>query len=99
MKRRKTIGEDPLDAVVPHMSSRAAVAEPEEPKQRRRRVTFHLSVEIMDRARNAVYWEPGLTMTDLAEQGITAAVEKLEKKRGELYPPRPAELKGGRPVK
>ncbi|MCX6615994.1 MAG: hypothetical protein NTZ98_07830 [Acidobacteria bacterium] len=102
MAKRKTIGENPLDAVVPRAPSRApaAVAEARElPRPTKERMTFHLPVEVMERAKNAVFWTPGLTLADLAAQALTEAVDKLERKRGELFPPRKAELKGGRPMK
>ena len=98
--KRKTIGENPLDAVVPRAPSRAAVAEPEKvPKQAKERMTFHLPVEVIERAKNAVYWTPGLTLADLASLALTDAVDRLEKKRREAFPRRKAELKGGRPIK
>jgi hypothetical protein len=53
----------------------------------------------MDRAKNAVYWTPGLTLADLAAEALSGALEKLEKKRGEPFPARTSELKGGRPMK
>jgi len=98
--KRRTIGDNPLDAVVPRASSSAAVAEPENGRAKaKERMTFHLPVQVMDRAKNAVFWTPGLTLTDLAAQALTEAVDRLEKKRGEVFPPRKAELKGGRPMK
>ncbi len=101
--KRRTIGDNPLDAVIPRAPSRAAaaVAEPEEgpPKQAKERMTFHLPVEVMERAKNAVYWTPGLTLADLAAQALTDAVDRLEKKKGEPFPPRKADLKGGRLMK
>lgn len=102
-KRKTTIGDNPLDAVVPRgpSGSAVAVAEPEQetPRQAKERMTFHLPVEVMERAKNAVYWTPGLTLADLAAQALTEAVDRLEKKKGETFPPRKAELKGGRPMK
>jgi hypothetical protein len=62
-------------------------------------MTFHLPVEVMERAKNAVYWTPGLTLADLAAQALTDAVDRMEKKKGESFPPRKADLKGGRPMK
>jgi hypothetical protein len=77
-----------------------AVAEPEEaPRPAKERMTFHLPVEVMERAKNAVYWTPGLTLADLAAQALTDAVDRMEKKKGESFPPRKADLKGGRPMK
>lgn len=95
--KRRTIGDNPLDTVIPRAPSEAAVAEPEAPKKER--MTFHLPVEVMDRAKNAVYWTPGLTLADLAAQALTDTVDRMEKKKGEPFPPRKAELKGGRPMK
>lgn len=65
----------------------------------KQRITIHLSKGVIDRAKNAVYWEPGLTMTELAEEALKKELDRLEKKRGEQYPQRKgATLKGGRPV-
>lgn len=100
--KRRTVRENPLDAVVPPTPSGAlAAAKPREgaPSQAKQRMTFHLPVEVMERAKNAVYWTPGLTLTDLAAQALTDAVDRSEKKKGEPFPPRKAELKGGRPIK
>ena len=67
--------------------------------QAKERMTFPLPVEVMERAKNAVYWTPGLTPADLAAHALTDTVDRLEKKKGELFLPRKAELKGGRPMK
>src|ERR1035437_2276025 len=96
----KTIRGNSLDPVVPRSPSRlTAVAGPEEeaPKQAKERMTFHLPLEVMERAKNAVFWTPGLTLAELATQALTDAVNRLEQKRGEAFPPRKADLKGGRP--
>jgi len=86
LPKRRTIGDNPLNAVIPGAPSRAAaaVAEP---------------VEVKERAKNAVFWTPGLTLANLAAQAFTNAVDRLEKKRGEAFPPRNLEPKGGRPMK
>ncbi len=60
---------------------------------------MHLSVDLIDRVKNAVYWTPGLTLAGLAEDALSKAVERLERERKEPFPPRKAELKGGRPLK
>jgi hypothetical protein len=102
-RSKSTIGQNPLDAVIPRVNARAAVAEMEKPQAKERgtfqRMTFHLPVEVMDRAKNAVYWTPGLTLAELASKALTDAVDRLEKQRKEPFPPRKAELKGGRPMK
>lgn len=96
MARRRTIGTNPLDAVIPtHREEKTASPS----KVMKERLTVHLPVDLIDRIKNAVYWTPGLTLAGLAEEALTAAVEKLERQRGEPFPPRKAELKGGRPLK
>lgn len=62
------------------------------------RLTINLSIDLIERVKNAVYWTPGLTMSSLAEQALLQAVDTLEKKRGEPFPHRAEELRPGRPV-
>lgn len=119
MAPRKTIGDNPLDAVIP------AFGLPEAPPKGPRgpfgtiegrpaprrldareparvtkeRLTVHLPVDLIDRVKNAVYWTPGLTLAGLSEDALRKAVDRLEKERGEPYPARRSELKGGRPLK
>jgi hypothetical protein len=63
------------------------------------RLTVHLSQELINRIRNAVYWTPGLTLADLGEDAFTRVVAEREKQRGGAFPQRKEELKGGRPIK
>ena len=66
----------------------------------KQRVTIHMSVELIDRVKNAVYWEPGLTLTEFAERAFDRELKKWEKEWGESYPQRrDYRLKGGRPLK
>jgi hypothetical protein len=52
----------------------------------------------MDRAKNASYWTPGLTLASLAEAGIRAELERLEKAHGKRFKARERDLVGGRPL-
>ena len=113
MTPRRTIGEDPLDAYfsprkpqearkapVPGKTTRKATERPQEaPRAGKDRLTVHLPPEVIDRAKNAVFWTPGLTLAGLAEEAFVEALEKLEKKNGGPFKPRTSELKGGRPMK
>jgi hypothetical protein len=105
---RRTIGENPLDALVPpptetrkaKASPRKATERPQEaPRTAKERLTVHLPMEVIERARNAVFWTPGLTLAGLAETAFVEALHKLEKTNGGPFPRRKADLKGGRPVK
>ncbi len=77
----------------PPEGSRRERAHPKE------RLTVHVPAELSGRAKNAVYWTPGLTLARLAERALTAELERLEAGRGEPFPERAEELRGGRPVK
>jgi hypothetical protein len=109
MAKRRTIGDNPLDAVVPDpraMPQRFAspVSESGGTNERasrviKERLTVHLPLDLIDRVKNAVYWTPGLTLAGLAEEAFAKAVDRLERERKEAFPPRRAELKGGRPLK
>ena len=95
-RRRRTIGEDPLDALVPPPSEPNPEGTPR--RASKVRATFHLPDDVLEGARNAVYWTPGLTLAGLAESALREALRKLEADRGKPFPPREAELQGGRPV-
>jgi hypothetical protein len=68
------------------------------------RATFHLPVDLMDEARNAVVFLAGpperLTLASLTETAIRRELERLSKKHheGKGFPRRSGELKGGRPI-
>ena len=110
-RRRKTIGNSPLDTVVPHREPEGGSPVPSARTERQRareedpdrvakeRLTVHVPVELIDRVKNIVYWTPGLTLARLAEEALTKEVEKREQERGEPFPHRAEELKGGRPLK
>src|ERR1700758_4602530 len=98
MARKSTIGANPLDAVVPPQP-RDTPAEAEPQEAAKERVTFKLSLDLIERIRDAVYWTPGATMTRLMEEALTAYLEKLERNRGNAFPRRTGAVRTGRPVK
>ena len=67
-------------------------------KKSKQRLTIQLTGDLLDRAKNAVYWTPGLTLASLAEEGLKHVVERIEEERGSSFPHRKKELKGGRPI-
>lgn len=113
MAKRKTIGENPLDAVVPkptanpqetrralkNESSSSPKASQKSAGTRKERLTIHLPITLIERAKNAVYWTPGLTLAKLAEKALEQTLESLEKQHKGPFLPRTEELKGGRPLK
>lgn len=63
------------------------------------RLTVQIDETVIERARNAVYWTPGLTLSAFVEKALVRALFGLEEQRGEAFPNRQKDLKAGRPVK
>ena len=66
--------------------------------QKQEKLTVHLTHDLIERVKNAAYWNPRLTIASIAEVGVRYAIEQVEKENGGAYPPRESELKGGRPI-
>ena len=104
-KHRKTIQNDPLDALVsptPDAKEETVGSDERAPVAKlgkKLRLTVHLPPDLIDRAKNVVYWTPGLTLAGLAEQALSDAVDARERDHGQPFPTRTEELKGGRPLK
>lgn len=63
------------------------------------RFTFHLPEDLMERAKNAAFWSsPRVTLASMAEAGLRAELDRLEKKNGGAFKARERELVGGRPI-
>ena len=66
---------------------------------KKERVTFQLPVELIEKARDAVYFTPGLTMAQLMGDALVAQLKRTVKKRGKPFPSRGGKtLRTGRPV-
>lgn len=66
---------------------------------KKERITIHLPIDLIDRVKNAVFWEPGLTLTAFAQDAFEKALHEREFNRGQPYPERKERLlKSGRPV-
>lgn len=64
----------------------------------RKQIAVTLPADIVERAKNIVYWEtPGVTLAGLVQEGLTKAVERWERTNGGPYKARPEELQAGRP--
>ncbi len=66
--------------------------------QKKEKLTVHLTHDLIERVKNAAYWNPRLTIASIAEIGVRYAIEQVERENGGAYPPRESELKGGRPI-
>ena len=129
-KRRSSIGENPLDSLVPVQAAAAASKRGLQPatgsakrgprlefgaartggtlgatekttpeRVQKARFTFHLPEDLMERAKNAAFWSsPRVTLASMAEAGLRAELDRLEKKNGGAFKARERELVGGRPI-
>lgn len=104
-KKNKTIQQSPLAEYLngnskKGLAKKTAIEPKAEQKSLKQRVTIHLSIDLIDKVKNAVYWEPGLTLTEFAQQALARELKRYEKEWGEEYPQRKDyQLKGGRPLK
>ncbi|MCY3974617.1 MAG: hypothetical protein OXF02_03625 [Simkaniaceae bacterium] len=74
----QTIDENPLDALVEKREDEM----PDKGKNGRGgkdRLTITISNETLERARDAVFWVRGATLTGLVERGVEPAIEELAK--------------------
>ena len=111
MPRRRTINENPLGALIGEKDKEA----PERGKRSeggRSRITISIPNETLERARDAVFWTRGETLSGLMERGVEMAIEELAKGKilrdeetgkvikgkNDPFPGRLLELKAGRPV-
>lgn len=68
------------------------------------RATLYLSVDVLEEARNAAVHLAGfparLTLTKLADTALRAELARLKAQynQGQDFPPRDADLQGGRPI-
>jgi hypothetical protein len=108
--KRSTIKNDPFALVVPEPAEArdepppvpaptpAPPPVPRSDPHRKERLTVHLTHDLIERGKNAAYWNPRLTIAGIAERGIVGAIAEVEQENGGPYPPREGELKGGRPI-
>ena len=65
---------------------------------RKSRFTFNLPDALVEHARAAVFYTPGLNLSVLVEQALETELRRLERARGEEFPRRTAPIRTGRPA-
>lgn len=73
--------------------------EEKRPPPGKQRISLQLPAELIERARDAVYWTPGLTLNELAEVAFTHTLSCMEVLQAGPFPPRAGPLKVGRQVR
>lgn len=111
MAKRSTIGDNPLDAVIPVSGNGASKparreAAPQPPRPSRKvRATFHIPEDLLEEARDAAVALSGpphrLTLATLAETALRNELDRLKREHngGSAFPEREeGSLRGGRPI-
>jgi len=65
----------------------------------KQQVSLRLPAELVERAKDTIYWTPGLTLNRLAEIAFLNTLDCMEALRGGAFPPRSGPLKVGRQVR
>lgn len=65
-------------------------------RSRTARLQVLLDEDVVERAKRAVFWTPGLTLTALVEEALVREVARLEAERGTPFEPRTGRLTPGR---
>ena len=63
------------------------------------RLAVAIPPELLERAKNAVFYTPGLTLAALTEIALVGQLDKMERKNGGPFPVRTSALRVGRPVR
>jgi hypothetical protein len=71
-------------------------AEPER-KAKSEKISLPIPVELIERVRDAAYWER-MTLASIIEEALTDKLDRMEKGRGAPYEPRTGKLHTGRPL-
>lgn len=106
-RSRPALGVDPLDTLLGESGAAGRPKGPAvDPSSRQKvRATFHLSHALVDEARNATVALSGppirLTLARFVEEALRRELQRLREVHdaGSPFPPRDAELTGGRPIR
>lgn len=98
-RRSGSLGANPLDAVLQRVSPAPSPAAAAPSTQRPVSVSVAIQPDLLERARDAVYWTPGLTLAGVANLGLSLALEQLERENhGKPFPRRAGPVPTGRRV-
>jgi hypothetical protein len=90
---------EPTPAAAPDGAAANHAAPEAPPPAAAWRLTFHLPAAVLERAKNAVYHTPGLTLAALGVTALTRELDRLEEQRGQPFPTRNGPIRTGRPIR
>lgn len=67
--------------------------------KKKEKLSLEIEPDLANRIKNAVYWNPRLTVTKVAEEALRKAIVKIEQEHGKPYPQRDSDLKPGSRVR
>lgn len=99
--RVSTMERDPFASVIPEYAEKVTSKSPAPVNGggRRGKLSVALDADLINRVKNAAYWNPRLTIAKIAEHGIKKAIEEIENENGGRYKQRESSLKSGYPMK
>lgn len=62
------------------------------------RLTAYVDPQVLERAKAAAFWTPGLSLSGLVQAALLRELERLEAERGGPFPERRGTLTRGRPL-
>jgi hypothetical protein len=65
----------------------------------RLRLSTEIGAQVLDRAKDAVFWTPGQTLAAFVEEALSREVARRTDERGEPFPRRTSPLPPGHPVR
>lgn len=89
----------PAAAVLPAAPALDAAARPARGRGNGKAVfSIRLAPPLLEKARNACFFTPGLTLAALTETALTAELSRMETERGRPFETRSADIPRGRPI-
>lgn len=70
-----------------------------EPTTGKQKLAVQLPSELVEKARDAVYWTPGMTLNRLTQIALSQTLDCMEALRGVPFPPRGGSLSTGRQIR
>lgn len=96
---KRGLGNDPLDRIIPNEKTKGKKIRDERlDSDEKVRMTVHIAESIIEKARDYVWWSPGITLAEFVATAMENELNKIEKRLGRKIEVRKGELTSGRPI-